>query len=309
MALSRSRTLAPVLGLIAAATLVAVLHLIGPATAGLSWSAVRQASSGPSSSGSAGVLGPGLAALARRRPGRQVEVIVQLRGDGGAARASVAAAGGRIERVLPIIDAFAARLDARAAASLAALADVRVVSLNAAVRGQSAADTSTSSLATSYDYSIHAPWAWDKGASGVGVGVAVIDTGIDGNLPDFNVSPSDPASRVIASAVVNPAATDATDTYGHGTHVAGIIAGDSWNRSPGDPGYGKYIGVAPGANLISVKADDGQGHTTVLDLIDGIQFAVDHRTQFNIRVINLSVRSTVAQSYKTDPLDAAVEQA
>ena len=69
------------------------------------------------------------------------------------------------------------------------------------------------------------------------------------------------------------------------------------------------MGVAPDANLISIKASDDDGNATVLDVIDGIQFAVDHKADYNIRVLNLSLESTVAESYKTDPLDAAVEAA
>ena len=70
-----------------------------------------------------------------------------------------------------------------------------------------------------------------------------------------------------------------------------------------------YAGVAPNANLISVKVSDETGKATVLDVIYGLQFAVEHQSQFNIRVINLSLDSTTSQSYKTDPLDAAVETA
>ena len=73
-----------------------------------------------------------------------------------------------------------------------------------------------------------------------------------------------------ASAVVNPAASTAGDSFGHGTHVAGLIAGNGTNRSTSDPLYGKYIGVAPDANLIDVKAADEQGNATVLDVIDGL---------------------------------------
>ena len=76
-----------------------------------------------------------------------------------------------------------------------------------------------------------------------------------------------------------------------------------------DPLRGKYIGVAPDANLIAVKASDEAGNSTVLDVINGIQFVVDHKAEFNIRVLNLSVSSDTPQSYKTDPLDAAVEYA
>jgi len=166
-----------------------------------------------------------------------------------------------------------------------------------------------SRLATSYPQSIRADKAWAMGDTGKGVGVAVIDTGIAGNLPDFQVSRSDPTSRVVASAVVNPAASSAGDSLGHGTHIAGLIAGNSWNRPAGDPLAGKYIGVAPDANLIDVKAADDNGDATVLDVIDGLQFVVDFQSTYNIRVVNLSLKSSSAESYKTDPLDAAVEAA
>jgi serine protease AprX len=137
--------------------------------------------------------------------------------------------------------------------------------------------------------------------------VAVIDTGIAGDLPDFRDSQDPGRSRVVATAVTNPCARDATDHFGHGTHVAGLIAGNSLNYA--DSRRGAYMGIAPDANLISVKTSDDDGNTTVLDVIYGIQFAVDHRQQFGIRVINLSLSSTVAESYKTDPLDAAAESA
>src|SRR5207249_3494969 len=140
-----------------------------------------------------------------------------------------------------------------------------------------------------------------------GVGVAVIDTGLAGDLPDFRVSDSDARSRGIVSAIVNPTTADAKDSFGHGTHVAGLIAGNGFNRPASDPLYGQYTGVAPAANLIAVKADDGGGSTDVISLIDGLQFVVSHEAQYNIRVVNLSVRSGSANSYRTDPLDAAVE--
>lgn len=150
--------------------------------------------------------------------------------------------------------------------------------------------------------------AWAR-ATGKGVGVAVIDTGIAGDHPDFQLA-GGRGSRVIASAVTNPCAKDANDNFGHGTHVAGLIAGNSLNRVSGKKHLrGRYMGVAPRANLVSVKVSDDDGDTTVLDVIYGIQFAVDHKNDFNIRVMNLSLSSTVSESYLTDPLDAAVESA
>ena len=172
----------------------------------------------------------------------------------------------------------------------------------------------TSRLATAYDRSIRATNVWNAvvpGSSsiGAGVGVAVIDTGIQRNLPDFRVSQTDPNSRVIASVAVNPDATTATDEYGHGTHVAGIIAGNGTARSASDPLYGKYIGVAPAARLVSIKVSDDHGEASTLDVIRGLQFAVDHKDDYGIRVINLSLTEDEPHSYKTNALNAAVEQA
>ena len=76
-----------------------------------------------------------------------------------------------------------------------------------------------------------------------------------------------------------------------------------------DPIAGRYVGIAPDANLIAIKASDDAGRGTILDAIYGLQFAVDHKDDYNIRVVNLSLSSTIAQSYRTDPLDAAVESA
>jgi serine protease AprX len=152
---------------------------------------------------------------------------------------------------------------------------------------------------------VRADRAWWR-ANGRGVGVAVLDTGIAGDLPDFVTAGK---SRVIATAVTNPCARNANDQVGHGTHVAGLIAGNSMNAPSLKKLQGKYMGIAPRANLISVKVSDDDGDTTVLDVINGLQFVVDHKAELGIRVVNLSLSSTVAESYKTDPLDAAVEAA
>jgi serine protease AprX len=239
-------------------------------------------------------------------PGRATD-IVRLRPGVSLAegQAVVRAAGGHVTGRLALIGAVAVRLPERARAALARDPRVAAVSANAAVRSrQSTIDASR--LATAYPAAVLAPQAWQS-ATGSGVGVAVIDTGIDGSLPDF--SDGQGASRVRASVVTNPQATTAGDTYGHGTHVAGIIAGDGGHRTADDAAAGKYIGIAPDADLISIKVDDGAGYATVLDVIYGLQFAVDHKDDYNIRVVNLSLESTVAESYRTDPLDAAVEAA
>jgi serine protease AprX len=269
------------------------------------------------------------------------EYIVQL--DEGTSPAAgkrlVRSLGGRVTSpTLRVINGFGARLSAKAAARLARNAHVKSVSRNASMSASNvttsggytcpATDATTEAAksppgqGTEYDpsilntlgkleqpmiHSIRADRAWNR-VTGRGVGVAVIDTGIAGDIVDFQ-TPNWRGSRVIASAVTNPCATDANDHYGHGTHVAGLIAGNSLLYPMTNYFHGRYMGVAPRANLVSVKVSDDDGNTTVLDVINGIQFAVDHKAAYNIRVLNLSLSSTVAESYATDPLDAAVEQA
>jgi serine protease AprX len=253
-------------------------------------------------------ISPSLSDLADRHPQRRVEVIVQL--DAGtkpaAARELVRSLGGKATGELPIIHGLAAEMRAGAARKLAASSGIHAVSANAAVKKNS---VDASQLVTSYPFSVQAPKAWSAGATGKGVGVAIVDTGIAGDGVDFAKSDTDSTSREIASVVTNPYAKTDLDSYGHGTHVAGIVAGNGNNRPSSDPLKGDYVGVAPEANLINVKVSDEKGDATVLDVIYGLQFVVDYKDTYNIRVVNLSLESTDAQSYKTDPLDAAVESA
>ena len=268
----------------------------------------------------------------------RAEYIVQMKhGTSPAAgKRLVRRLGGRVTSpTMRVINGFGAALGKKAATRLRHRRGVKAVSLNHAMTASST-DTSggyacptTDATTTAakpapnggLDYevpvlnavtrvdqpfvkSIRADTAWAR-ATGRGVGVAVIDTGIAGDLPDFQVPRG--ASRVIASSVTNPCARDANDQYGHGTHVAGLIAGNGLIY--GNALHGKYMGVAPRANLVSVKVSDDDGNTTVLDVIYGIQFAVDNKAAYGIRVVNLSLSSTVAESYRSDPLDAAAESA
>ena len=108
---------------------------------------------------------------------------------------------------------------------------------------------------------IKADRLWEKGIDGQGVTVAVIDSGIDKNHPDL-------VGRVVAEKNFLSDEITADDLLGHGTMVAGIIAGS------GAASNGKYKGIAPGADLINVKVIDSQGDGKVSDIIAGIEWAV-----------------------------------
>ncbi len=134
-------------------------------------------------------------------------------------------------------------------------------------------------------------------ATGSGISVAVIDSGLTTLHPDFITNNS---SRVLVSNVFGRSFI-AEDVYGHGTHVAGIIGGN------GSASAGRYRGIAPGVNLINLKVTDDYGMTYESDVVNAMQWVYNNRTAYNIRVVNLSLNSTVAQSYNTSPLDAAAE--
>ena len=265
-----------------------------------------------------GAAAPAHAVAARTR--HATEVIVQFdRGTSRDARLrTVRAAGGRVVRDLHVIRGLGVRLPAGAARRLAHARGVRAVTPNGAMRPTSAPTSerwgpwNPTLLASEFDESTRADKAWTlprSPATGDGVTVAVIDTGVAGDLPDFRGSNTDPTSRVIASAVVNPDATTAADAYGHGTHVAGLVAGNGRALPANDPLYSRYIGTAPRADLVSIKASDDHGRSSLIDVIAGLQFAVDHKSDYDIRVVNLSLTSMQSLSYRVDPLDAAVEAA
>ena len=132
-----------------------------------------------------------------------------------------------------------------------------------------------------------------QGDTGQGVTVAVLDTGID-NLPDFS-------GRLLGGVDLTGGNSPFQDTYGHGTFVSGLIAGN------GASSNGQYSGEAPGARLVSIKVAGLTGVTHLSTLITGLQWAVDHQALYGIRVLNLSLGYQSSQSTVTNPLDQAVQ--
>jgi serine protease AprX len=231
-------------------------------------------------------------------PGEAVPVIVQTDGVTDPAQL-VRAAGGAVRTDLGFMQAVAADLAPSTIERLGYDARVRGISLDATVsRTDENAPVARdgSSTANAYPQEIHADRFWRLGLMGQGIGVAVVDTGI---APSKDFGPPNGPSRVVAS--VSSTSSSVPDGYGHGTHVAGLIGGNGLNSNF------RYTGVAPRVNLIDVKTGDDEGNAHVSDVIFGLSWVLDHKDEYNIRVVNLSLRSDIAQSYTTDPLDAAVE--
>jgi serine protease AprX len=144
---------------------------------------------------------------------------------------------------------------------------------------------------------IRADQVWANNLKGQGVTVAVVDSGI-ADHPDLRTWGG--SSRIIA-ATNQTDAPSANDDYEHGTHVAGIVGGN------GSLSGGLYSGVAPKVNLINVKVCNNLGVGTTSDLIDGLQWILNNKAAYNIKIVNVSLNAIVAEPYQTSALDAAVE--
>ena len=152
------------------------------------------------------------------------------------------------------------------------------------------------------DVSIGADQAWSgdfgpmrTGVTGQGIGIAVLDSGVT-MVPGL-------VGQVTAHVDMIDARGFGRDEWGHGTHIAGIIA------AAGSLARNETRGVAPGASIVSVKVlgADGSGH--VSDLLEGIDWVIANRQRYQIKVINLSLGAAVEQSWHKDPVCQAIERA
>jgi serine protease AprX len=148
-----------------------------------------------------------------------------------------------------------------------------------------------------YAQIVRATNVWLQGDKGQGIGVAILDSGVSSH-DDVNL----PASRIVAS-VDFTGGTAPGDPGGHGTHVAGIVAGNGTDSAQAREG------VAPGANIIDVRVIDSNGNATLSSVVGGIQWVINNRKTYNIRVMNLSLGAPSTVSYRDDVLASAVEMA
>lgn len=125
---------------------------------------------------------------------------------------------------------------------------------------------------------VRATWLENESAMGENVTVAILDTGL---YPHNDLVQN--KNRIIAFKDFINGIEQPYDDNGHGTHVAGIIAGDGFESQ------GKYVGMAPKCNLIGIKVLSKDGSGNISDVLAGIQWVIDHKEKYHIKVINLSV--------------------
>lgn len=252
----------------------------------------------------------------------QTTVYIVQASDLDTARAAVHSAGGVVTRELAIINAVGAELTPRAVSALKARDDVRTLANTRMTTSSTKSSGASKTLSTmtsiasstaladlinsyfpnnvSYPALIDADNARADQVTGDGVTVAVLDTGfspVNGLQYDSMLRP-----RVVAGfdAINNVATSNPNDGNGHGTHLTGIIMNSDYAID------GTQTGVAPNAKLVDVKAfgDDGSG--TYLDVLTGMNWILQNKVKYSIRVLNLSFSAAPSSHYWDDPVDQAV---
>jgi serine protease AprX len=285
--------------------LVAAMAALGALT--LSGGAVAQAAVQPATA-------PSRVTVAAGVTGGRVVIRVATGADVTAVADAVRAAGARVIGVQHAIGTLVADVPAARLAAVRAVPGILVITNDYQVASQSLGfdPWSQSGSMTLVSRITGANDMWQKGYTGNGIDVALIDTGV------APVSGLDDSAKVVVGPDLSFESQDADlrylDTFGHGTHMAGIIAGrerakGNWWDYAWD--YTNYYGMAPDARIVSLKLADHNGVVDVSQMIAAVDWVVQHRYDagMNIRVLNLSYGTYTTQSPQVDPLSFAAEVA
>jgi serine protease AprX len=191
------------------------------------------------------------------------------------------------------VPAFSTKADKQALLDLLNTPGVDGISYDAPVAGHQLEDLSTGGSAVE---SVGGKLAAARyGVAGAGVNVAVIDSGVQ---PHADL----PATRIRAFVDFVNRRPFPYDDYGHGTHVAGIIAGS------GASSGGTYAGVAPQAGIVALKVLDSRGIGRTSHVLAAIDWVLNYGKSYNVRVVNISLGHPIYESAKSDPLAIAVDK-
>ncbi|MBR0598333.1 S8 family peptidase [Sinanaerobacter chloroacetimidivorans] len=222
--------------------------------------------------------------------GELTPVIIYSKRTIGEIRDCIAENYGKIKYELPFINAVSVEIPKEKLIKLAQNKAVASISEDAIVSKTPIYPSSKTVSSASFSPADFEPAAFNCAERGKGVGVAVIDTGV---TPHYDLIK--PENRIIAFKDLIGNKETPYDDDGHGTHVCGIIAGNGYTSL-------KFMGTAPCANIIAIKALDDNGNGTESDILAALQWSINHRHIYNIRVINLSLGIKIESPYDDDPL-------
>lgn len=217
----------------------------------------------------------------------EVPVIIQFKEGNRALLNEITRLSSSFKGDLPLINGMAGKISTEIIHELSTAPEIDYISFDSGV--YSLLDVALPSMDVNFPH--------EKGYEGSGIGVAVLDTGVASHKDLIK-----PQNRIVAFKDLVNGRKEPYDDNGHGTHVAGIIAGNGYSSD------GKYKGVAPNANIIGIKCLDKNGGGSSSDIISGLSYVMEIRDQFNIKIINLSLGTPANINPEKDPIVRAVEK-
>ena len=218
----------------------------------------------------------------------EVPIILQFNQNATTLKENINGLATKVKTNLPIIDGFAGNMTTDTIYKIVNSPEIDYISFDSKV--YTLLDIATSTMDVTFPH--------DKGYQGEGITIAVIDTG---------VAPHDdlirPDNRIIGFKDIINKKELPYDDNGHGTHVAGIIAGNGYSSK------GKYMGIAPKANILAIKALDENGGGSTSKVIEAISYVIDTKEKYNTKILNLSIGTPANSTCEKDPLCKAVEKA
>ena len=231
-------------------------------------------------------LCPVLSAKIMAQSKEEVPIIIQFNNPNLSVKRDIGSLATKFKSNLPIINGFAGYMTTESIYSIVNNPEVKYISFDSKV--YTLLDIASPTMEVSFPH--------DRGYKGEGITIAIIDTGVSAHS-DL----TKPNNRIIGFKDMINNKDIPYDDNGHGTHVAGIIAGNGFSSK------GKYTGVAPKANILAIKALDKDGGGNISDIISAISYIVDTKDKYNTKIINLSLGTPANSTCAKDPLCKAAK--
>jgi serine protease AprX len=231
---------------------------------------------------------PFIQSIINSNSNNSIPVIVSLKSERAYSKSNVAALSKRIKYELPIVNGFACDMNIQQIKHFYNYEDIDFISY----------DSNIHSIINRASKTIGLDKTSSLPLTGKGVTVALIDTGIV-----IHKDLTYPSNRIVGFKDFLKNKQRPYDDNGHGTHISGLVA------SNGVSSKGKYKGIAPEANILSVKALDNEGNGKVSDILSSIQWVIQTKNIFNTKILNLSLGTAAQYSERFDPLVKAANKA
>ena len=233
-------------------------------------------------------LCPVLSAKIMTQSKEEVPIIIQFNNPTLNVKRDIGSLATKFKSNLPIINGFAGYMTTESIYRIINNPEVKYISFDSKV--YTLLDIASPTMKVSFPH--------DRGYEGEDITIAVIDTGVS---PHNDLTK--PNNRIIGFKDMINNKDLPYDDNGHGTHVAGIIAGNGFSSK------GKYTGIAPKANILGIKALNEDGGGNISDIINAISYIVDTKDKYNTKIINLSLGTPSNSTCEKDPLCKAVQMA